>query len=76
MPMTCHAINLPQPNFQLDMEAVMGQTLLQNASKQNKSAHVLLLLQHGWFSFINYDYAVQVQNSTKLKMMLLIVIYS
>ena len=36
-----------QLNFQLDMEAVMGQTVLQNASKQNKAAHVLLLLQHG-----------------------------
>jgi len=32
---------------ELDMEAVMGQTVLQNASKQNKSAHVVLLLKHG-----------------------------
>ena len=44
---TLTTMTLPKLIFQLDKEAVMGQTVLQNASKQNKSAHVVLLLQHG-----------------------------
>lgn len=32
---------------ELDLEAVMGQTVLQNACKQNKAQHVSLILQHG-----------------------------